>query len=146
MDDSRAPEDAVTLKLEFELERLDRQWLEEEQRYSASACGNVHGGWIRTGLGPAHPGLGIVGAVIVIVFGLVLVADPAMFDVGLFAIIAGIVTLGVAGAMLWHRNRNRSAYDEARGRYEGQRQELLQAIAASRESTTAREETDRSAR
>jgi hypothetical protein len=146
MNDSRPPEDAVTLKVELDLERLDRQWLEEEQRYSASACGDVHGGWIRTGLGPAHPGLGIVGAVIVIVFGLVLLADAAMFDVGLFAIVAGIVTLGVAGAMLRRQNRNRSAYDEARQRYEGQRQELLQAIAVSRESINAREETDRSAR
>ena len=68
-----------------------------------------------------------------------------MFDVGLFAIVAGIVTLGVAGAMLWHRNQNRRAYDEARQRYEGQRQELLQAIAASRARANAREKTDRPA-
>jgi len=146
MNDSRPPEDAVTLKVELDLERLDRQWLEEEQRYSASACGDVHGGWIRTGLGPAHPGLGVASAVIVIISGLALLTNPAMFHIGLFAIVAGIVTLGVAGAMLRHQNRNRSAYDEARQRYEGQRQELLQAIAASRESTSTKEETDRPAR
>lgn len=136
----------MTLKMELELERLDRQWLEEEQRYSALACGDVHGGWMRTAFGPAHPGLGVVGAVVVIAFGVALLSLPAMFDVGLFAIIAGIVTLGIAGAMLWNRNRNRSAYDGARQRYEGQRQELLQAIAASRERANAREETDRPAR
>ena len=132
MSDSQPPEDMAALKLQLELERLDRSWMEQEQQYLTSACGNIQGGWMRTGLGPANPVLGILAGIVVIVFGFAYLSLRRMAGVGLFGIIAGIVTLAVASAMLRGQIRNRRAYHEAKQRYESQRQELLQAIAASK--------------
>ena len=137
MNDSPLPEDAASLKLQLDLERLDRHWLEEKERYGASACGDMGGGWTKTALGPVHPGLGIIGGIVIIALGVMWLRDPhpghaGNSNQGLFLILGGIAILAISGAMLWGQCQNRRAYHEAKQRYEGQRQELLKAIATSK--------------
>lgn len=134
---SPLPEDAASLQLQFDLERLDRQWLEEKDRYGASACGDIGGGWTRTGLGPVNPVLGIIAGIVGIALGVMWMRDPhpghlGNSNRGLPFVLGGIATIAIAGAMLWGQCRNRKAYREAKHRYEGQRQALLKALAASK--------------
>ena len=134
MNDSPLPEDVASLKLQLELERLDRQWLEEKERYGASTCGDMGGGWAKTGLGPVHPGLGIIGGIVGIALGVMWLRDPGHSgnsNRGRSWILWGIAILAIAGAMFWGQCQNRKEYREAKQRYESQRQQLLKAIAAS---------------
>ena len=137
MNDPLPPEDAASLKLLLDLERLDRKWLEEKERYGASASGDMGGGWTKTCLGPVHAGFGIFAGIAIIALGVMWLRDPhpghaGNSNHGLSLILGGIAILAIAGAMLWNQCQDRRAYREAKQRYEGQRQELLKAIAASK--------------
>ena len=148
MNDSPPPEDAASLKLQLDLERLDRKWLEGKERYGASASGDMGGGWTKTCLGPFHAGFCIFAGIALIALGVMWLRDPHSGHLGncnrgLSLIVVGIATIAIAGAMLWGQRQNRRAYHEAKQRYDAQRQELLQAIAASKVGNCGEAETDK---
>ena len=136
MNDSPPPEDAASLKLQLDLERLDRQWLEEKERYRAAGCGDMGQGWTMMGLGPVNPGLGVIGGIVMVALGVMWLRNPGHpgnSKRGLSMILGGIAMAAIAGAMLWGQCQKRREYREAKQRYESRRQELLKAIAASKE-------------
>lgn len=131
MDDSRPTEDTTTLKLELEFERLEREWLERRLRYEKGQAGQMR----------LFGGIGIVGGIIVVGFGL-----WDLFVEGQVAYIyLGILLLGVGAVEYWYFDRKVKAYNEAKQWYEHYRKRLLKDIVASRRRGHQKEENDQSA-
>jgi hypothetical protein len=131
--DSHPAEDVATLKLQLELEKLDRQWVEEKQPYLPYENVNVPFSYFMGFLIFALP-------IFFIGWGLSNYAEGQKPDKGL--IVVGIFFL-VGSVVVWmyHSRKNR-LYNEAKQRYEERRQQLLQEIAASREKANARDGND----
>ena len=129
MNDSQPNEDVATLKLELELERLDRQWLEERPRYLSRGREVTIPEAIVCGF------LVVVVGIVVIGIGLSVLADAGRPDVtplGTVAIVAGTLMLGAGVVVGWYYARKAQAYNEAKESYEQRRQQLLREIEASK--------------
>lgn len=124
------PEDVETLKLELELEKLERQWVEEKQPYLPYENVNV----------PLSYFFGFImfaGPIVVIGMGLLVYAEGP--GKGLCIIGLGILAF-VGSVVVWmYHSRKERQYKEAKQRYEDRRQQLLQDIAASKERANAEE-------
>lgn len=139
--DSSPAEDVATLKLELELEKLERQWLEERAQL---APGYSHGAEPSAAGAIFYGYFFVVVGIVLIGGGLTIFKDDGPVA-GNPAVVVGtlIVCLGVAAR--WFLDRKLRQYNEAKHRYEDRRQELVQDIAASREEVNAREGNDQTA-
>jgi hypothetical protein len=134
MNDAQPNEDVATLKLKLELEKLERQWLEERSTY------------LVRGRVMSFP-MAIGGAVFGIVIGIVafcigvscLDSDP---ELSARMMVIATVAVGAGGVSGWYYGRKAQAYNEAKAYYDERRQQLLRQIAASKEMANTREDND----
>lgn len=116
-------DDLETIKLQNELERIDREWVMEKDQYMIRG---KHGTLREPTSGPA----GILIGIFVICFGLFwTVMAAAIFPpMALF----GLIFIGFAIANIATSKRKAKAYDAARARYDARRRELLRELREAR--------------
>ena len=139
MNDYRPAEDVATLKLQLELEKLERHWLEERQSY-----------FVPRGIIELTVAKVIGGGIVCIVVGIFLISiglwsfsHPDLDPEGSFkVIVVGVCLVGVGVVLGWRYFHRAQEYAEARQVYQHRREQLLQDIAASRERATAEEDND----
>ena len=119
MNDSDPNKDVTTLKLELELEKLERRWLEEKQPYlyrgqEVTVRWAVAGGLIMVALG-----------IVFISVGLSQLSDRERTIMGPSPIVVGAlaICLGLLGGA--HSVRKARAYNDAKQRYEHRRRKLV---------------------
>jgi len=127
--DLRPTEDVETLKLELELERLERQWLEEKAKL---APGYSHGTEPSAAGAIFYGYFFVVVGIVLIGGGLTIFKDDRPVA-GNPAVVVGTLIVCLGGAARWFLDRKLRQYTEARQKYEDRRQQLLQDVAASRE-------------
>ena len=136
--ESSRAEDVGTLELELELEKLERQWLEEKHPYLAYENVNVPLSYFLGFFMFAVP-------IVIIGWGLLKYEEVQNSDKGA-GMVVGVIVLAafllVGSVVVWmYHSRKDQLYKEAKQRYEDRREQLLQDIAASREKARAGERT-----
>ncbi len=126
MNASEPNEDVEKLKLELELEKLDRQWLEERKRYLS------RGQEVNT-LTAVLPAIsGILVGIYAIGTGLSGLADPDHFPDPVFLVVLGSCVIGAGVLASWYYARLALKYSDANQRYEDRRQKILQDISGAK--------------
>jgi len=115
--------DLEVIQLQNDLERLDREWLMERERYLvAGKDGHKH-----------EPGsFGWAGGALAVIMGAIWVGISLSTDVPGFFLPMGLVAIGLGAIGIWATRGQAASFEKARSRYQIRRFQIASQLAAVR--------------